>query len=74
MVNLVELREFIHVTRESWMQFIDSDENREDVEAIRKQTMTMRPLGTEGFITKLSRKLGRESRAVPKGRPKKERG
>jgi putative transposase len=71
MVSLVELRRFMDVSRESWMQFIDTDENKEDVEAIRKHTMTGRPLGTEGFITKLSRRLGRELRALPRGRPKK---
>ncbi len=57
-INLVDMKKFIDVTGEGWKQFIDLDDKQGDVEAIRKHTMTGRPLGTEGFIKVLSRILG----------------
>lgn len=52
-------------------EYIDSEENAEEVEAIRKYTMVGRPLGEEGFIKKLSKNLGRAVTILPRGRPKK---
>jgi hypothetical protein len=38
---------------------------------LRVNTHTGRPLGTDGFLSKVEKLLGRRSRALPVGRPKK---
>jgi hypothetical protein len=35
--------------------------------------MTGRPLGSDGFVSKLERLLGRRLRALPEGRPRKKK-
>ena len=71
MVDVVEIKESAGVSMGSWREYIDSNDNAPDAEAIRRNTMTGRPLGRDGFIGKLSRKLGRVISVLPRGRPKK---
>jgi REP-associated tyrosine transposase len=70
-VDVVAIKESVGVSMGSWREYIDSDDNTPEVEAIRRHTMTGRPLGRDGFIGKLSRKLGRVISGLPRGRPKK---
>lgn len=72
MVHVVEIKKSLGVSIGSWRDYIDSDENAPDVEAIRRHTMTGRPLGRDGFIGTLSRKLGRVISVLPRGRPRKD--
>ena len=72
-IYLEEIRNIIDITIESWKQYLDSDENEEDVKNIRKHTLLGRPLGTKAFIAKLGRKVGRILSVLPRGRPKKQK-
>lgn len=71
-ICLEDITNLIDVTVESWKEYIDSDESEEDVKAIRINTMLGRPLGTNTFMMKLSKKVGRILKVKPRGRPKKE--
>ena len=70
-VDVVELEESVGVSTGSWREYLDSDNQAPEVKAIRRHTMAGRPLGRDGFIGKLSRKLGRVISVLPRGRPKK---
>jgi len=70
-VAVVELKESVGVSTGAWRAYLDSDEQAPEVEAIRRHTMTGRPLGRDGFSGKLSRKLGRVISVPLRGRPKK---
>jgi hypothetical protein len=50
--------------------YIDLVESKEEVENIRKHTMLGRPLGTNDFIAKLGKRIGRVLSVLPRGRPK----
>ncbi|MBI3804715.1 MAG: transposase [Nitrospirae bacterium] len=68
---VVDLKDSLGISAKSWRKYIGSEENAADVEAIRRKTMVGRPLGEEGFIRRLSQKLGRAITVLPRGRPKK---
>jgi len=70
-VAVVEIQEAVGVSPGSWRAYLDSGDQAPEVEAIRRHTMTGRPLGRDGFSGKLSRKLGRVISVPPRGRPKK---
>ena len=71
-VHVVDLGGALNISGKSWKDYIELEENEPDVEAIRRHTMTGRPLGSEGLIRKLSKRLGRAIAVLPRGRPKKE--
>lgn len=71
-VRVAAIKESVGVSMGSWREYIDSDDNPLDTEAIRRHTMTGRPLGRDGFIGELSRKLGRAISVLPRGRPRKD--
>jgi putative transposase len=71
-IQVIGIKESLGVSLGSWREYIDSDENTPDVEAIRGHTKTGRPLGKIGFLGKVSRKLERVINVLPRGRPKKE--
>lgn len=50
------------------------DPEDDAVRVIRSHTHTGRPLGTDSFLSKLERILGRRVRALPVGRPRKQVG
>ena len=56
----------------NYMIFMKGEEEKAELEKIRKQTRLGKPLGEDKFIDKLSEKLGRKLVFRPKGRPKKE--
>ena len=63
--------EYVEIDQSRWKTFIDTPDDTEEVSAIRKKTMTGRPLGSESFINKLEKQFGERLHALPVGRPKK---
>ncbi len=70
-INLENITTLIDTTVKEWKEYIDLDENEEEVNNIRKHTMLGRPLGTKNFIAKLGKRLGRVLSVLPRGRPKR---
>ena len=60
----------IEVRQDGWRDFIERSDDSEEVHAIRKYTMTGRPLGNTVFIKKLEKTFGERLHALPVGRPK----
>jgi len=54
-----------------WEEFLQGEISEEEYEAIRKHENTGRPLGSENFITKLEKQLGRILHPQKGGRPRK---
>lgn len=57
----------------SWMEMLLEGQDEDEEALIRRRTHTGRPLGTDRFVAKLERRLGRRLQALPVGRPKKPR-
>ncbi|MBS1258157.1 MAG: hypothetical protein MAG551_01210 [Candidatus Scalindua arabica] len=70
-IDLEKITALIDTTAEEWKEYIDLDENEEEVEDIRKHTLLGRPLGTKDFISKLAKRIGMVLSVLPRGRPKK---
>ncbi len=64
---------YLESGRDKWREFIDEQEKTEEVVAIRKHTMTGRPLGGNFFVQKLEKMFGLRLHALPVGRPNKEK-
>ncbi len=64
---------YLEFERDNWAKFIDEQEKPEEIVAIRKHTMTGRPLGCNFFVQKLEKMLGIRLHALPVGRPNKEK-
>ncbi len=54
-----------------WKRMLQRPEDAQMVRTLRSRTHTGRPLGSDSFVSKLERALGRRLRALPVGRPKK---
>ena len=54
-----------------WQAWLRDEDAPQTIEYLRQATRTGRPAGNEAFIKKLERTLGRRLRALPIGRPKK---
>ena len=59
------------VSAERWRNELSVDLKESDVMRLRSRTYTGRPLGSDSFLSKLERVLGRRVRPLPVGRPKK---
>lgn len=70
-IELKDFLEIIDVSCSSWKKYIDSAEEKNFLQRIRKYTFAGRPLGTTEFIERLEAKFGRRLCALPIGRPKK---
>jgi putative transposase len=70
-IDTKDLFKFIEIDQNKWAEYINTSDYPEEVSAIRKYTMTGRPLGSESFINKLERQFGETLRAMPVGRPAK---
>src|SRR5260221_8419309 len=57
----------------AWREFLDASESDRDIEAMRENTHTGRPLGRPGFWDSLERRLGRRLAPGKGGRPYKQR-
>ncbi len=72
LIKLKNLFEIIaDMSYDSWKEYIDSKDDKESLDNIRKHTLTGRPLANISFIEKLEKKFGRRLLALPEGRPKK---
>ncbi len=55
-----------------WPAYLKETDDNILVESIRRNSMTGRPCGDDGFIEKIEGIVGRQLKALPVGRPKKE--
>lgn len=72
--GLIELGDFLGVigmSNTSWEKYIDSPEEDNFLQNIRKHTYAGRPLGAPEFTKVLEEKCGRRLCALPIGRPRK---
>ena len=53
-----------------WRQVLTQAQSEEEIEKIRLNTHTGRPLGSDSFISKLEKMLNKRLRPLPVGRPK----
>jgi len=60
------------VSPEDWQETLAQRDDERD-ELIRLRTQTGRPLGTDSFMSKLEKTLGRRVRPLPVGRPRKKK-
>lgn len=67
-VKLRELKVFIEIT--DWETYLTQEDKTSEIEAIRKHTLTGRPLGRESFVSGLENRFGKRLRALPRGRPR----
>jgi putative transposase len=56
-----------------WQKLLAARQDESDVAGLRLNTHTGRPLGSDSFLSKLERRIGRRLRSLPIGRPKKKR-
>lgn len=70
-LKLKNLFKFIAMDQDAWKSYISDRDNKEEMEMIKKKTLTGRPLCNEQFIKHLEHKFGRKLNALPVGRPKK---
>ena len=56
---------------QQWRKELDEGLSEEEAARIRLRTHTGRPLGSDGFLSKLETLLGRRVRPLPVGRPRK---
>ncbi len=73
--GLIGLGDFLAVVGmgyDYWKKYIDSAEEPNFLQNIRKYTLTGHPLGTLVFIEKLEGKLHKSLRALPIGRPRRD--
>ena len=62
-----------HITIEQWRESLAEVEDEQTVERLRRWTHRGRPLGSDGFLSKLERTFDRRLRALPIGRPRGKR-
>jgi len=55
-----------------WREVLKQRQEAEEVSAIRSCTNRGRPLGSDSFLSKIEKTIGRRLRPLPVGRPKKE--
>jgi putative transposase len=56
---------------EDWLEYLREKEDEQIIRNIRKCSTTGRPCGDDSFMKKLERLFGRRLRALPWGRPRK---
>lgn len=66
------LFDYIQENQETWKDFIGMPDDSGRLKNIRQKTLAGRPLGTNSFVEKLEKRLGKSLKVRPKGRPKKE--
>jgi hypothetical protein len=68
-MNLSEWFDMMSTSR--WRDELSVDVSESDVSRLRSRTYTGRPLGSDIFLSKLEKVLGRRVRPLPVGRPRK---
>ncbi len=64
---------FLEDEIQDWLAYLKENEDKEMVEGIRKNSMSGRPCGNDRFIKTIEKIVGRRLRAMPRGRPRKEK-
>lgn len=59
------------ISAKQWHRELVAGLDEKEINTIRLRTHTGRPLGTDSFISKVEKFLGRRVRPLPIGRPKK---
>jgi putative transposase len=71
--GFLDLRKWYKVmSAEQWRAELVEGLSEMETERLRLRTHTGRPLGSDGFLSKIETALGRRVRPLPRGRPKKE--
>jgi len=72
--GLLALEEWRKVCEtDDWKQWLQRPEDDARMRHLRMHTQTGRPLGSDSFLSKIERTLGRRLRPLPVGRPRKPR-
>jgi len=58
---------------QDWRESLTRAQDEQAVRRLRLCTTRGRPLGSDSFVAKLERSLGRPLRALPEGRPRKDK-
>jgi putative transposase len=72
MIHLEDITNLIDVSTKSWKQYLDSNENEEDINDIRKHTLLGFPLGTASFGVKPDKEVHRLVSVLPKDKLKRQ--
>jgi putative transposase len=65
------LEDLMQGKRVRWPAWLRVKMDEKEMDAIRSHTRTGRPLGSEGFVTRVEKKLRRKLRVLARGRPRK---
>jgi putative transposase len=60
------------ITAGQWRKELEAGMSESELSRMRLSTHTGRPLGSDSFLSKLEKLLGRRVRSLPVGRPRKE--
>ena len=55
----------------NWLEYLREEDDKIVVDEVRNNTRTGRPCGDDGFISRIEGLLGRQLKALPRGRPRK---
>ena len=55
----------------NWLEYLREEDDKIVVDEVRSNTRTGRPCGDDGFISRIEGLLGRQLKASPRGRPRK---
>jgi putative transposase len=69
-LKLSDFSKIVDISSKSWKAYIDSAEDEEKLNKIRKFILTGRPLGSVAFIEGLEKEFDRKLGIISKGRPK----
>ena len=73
-LELKGLSEYMEFNPRHWKEYLDSQEDKKELNEIRKHTMKGFPLGSKDFLIELSNKTGIEIKQNPRGRPRNNDG
>jgi putative transposase len=68
-ITLGHLFSFIDGNEKEWKEFLKAHDDEREMAELKRQTMKGLPVGTDIFVKKLEKKLGKVLRAMPRGRP-----
>ena len=70
--DLLDLKSWFKIMGgDDWKKLLMTDLDKSEVMRIRNNTHTGRPLGSDSFLSKLEKRIGRRLRPLPVGRPHK---
>lgn len=59
---------YIDIIKKEWRNYLEEIDREEDIDKIKKYTRTGFPLGSDEFIDRLEKKVGKKLKAAPRGR------